>query len=106
MAATKTNRAKENHPKTIASIRARQLLNRLTAFALNEDEKCVNTDKKVEGQKVEMSAAQVTAALGVVKKAIPDLSATTFDGRLDANVTLESKTTPELDARIAELEGK
>lgn len=84
MAAPKTNRNKEGHKKTIDKIRSTQLLNRLTAFALNEDDTCSPTP----GTKIEMSAAQVTAAGLVIKKAIPDLSSVTMDANVDANVTI------------------
>ena len=84
MAAPKTNRAKDKHKKTIDKIRATQLLNRLTQFALNEDDPC-NSEP---GAKVEMSAAQVTAAGLVIKKAIPDLSAVTLEAEIEANVAI------------------
>lgn len=103
MAAPKRNRTKEHHAKTIASIRASQLLNRLTAFALNEKETAVNKDKGEEDQRVVMSAAQVTAALGVVKKAIPDLSATTIDADVRNKHEFEGLSESELDDKIKDM---
>lgn len=35
--------------------------------------------------KVEMSTSQVTAALGLLKKVVPDLSHQTLDGTVDVN---------------------
>jgi len=68
MAAPKTNRMKERHGPTIDKARTTQLVKRLISFALNENDDA--------DQKVEMSSVQVTAALGVIKKVIPDLSST------------------------------
>lgn len=86
MAAPKTNRMKERHQPTVDKARATQLVKRLTSFALNENDEA--------DQKVEMTSVQVTAALGVIKKAIPDLSATELsnpDGTLQPilNITHE-----------------
>ena len=53
--------------RTRAKIRTSQLINRLTLF--------------VNG-KVEMSAAQVTAALGLLKKTLPDMIATEHSGEV------------------------
>lgn len=80
MAAPKRNRMKEGHQPTIDKARTTQLVKRLISFALNEDEKSVNKDKGTPGKKVEMSSTQVTAALGIIKKVIPDLSATELSG--------------------------
>jgi len=88
MAAPKRNRMKEKHKKTIDSLRATQLLKRLTAFALNEDEKSVNKKYIGDNIKVEMSSAQVTAAGLVIKKVIPDLSAVTLSGDEDNPVAI------------------
>lgn len=57
--------------KTRERIKASMLLNRLEKF--------------VEGE-VELSPAQVTAALGLLKKVVPDLQAVTLDGNVDHNV--------------------
>lgn len=53
--------------RTRAKIKTSQIINRL--------EKLVNGD-------VEMSSQQVTAALGLLRKTLPDLSAVTLDGRM------------------------
>ena len=58
-----------NHDsKTREKIRTSQLINRLEKFVLNEDG-------------VELTTGQVTAALGLIKKTLPDLAQ--FDGKLD-----------------------
>lgn len=95
MAAPKRNRTKEGHKKTIDKIRSTQLVNRLTSFALNEDDHSSPTP----GVKVDMTPAQVTAALGVIKKAIPDLSAVTMEADVDASLTITEivLTAPSLD---------
>lgn len=49
-------------------IRATQILNWLTAYALGE-------------KKGKVDPARVTAALGVLKKALPDLAATELTGK-------------------------
>lgn len=40
--------------------------------------------------KREMSSTQVTAGLGLLKKALPDLSAVTIDGNVDSTVTFKT----------------
>lgn len=62
---------------TREKIRASQLINRLTDHALGE---------------VEMSSTQVTAALGLLRKAIPDLSA----------AEIKQETTHRYVARVPE----
>ena len=55
----------EHDERTRAKIQTSQIINRLNAFVSGD---------------VEMTPAQVTAALGLLKKTIPDLSATTIEG--------------------------
>lgn len=66
-------------PEVADQIRARiqtsQLINRLTNYAL--DGKDPKTKKPIE-----MSTAQVAAALGVLRKSLPDLSATEHSGSI------------------------
>lgn len=72
-----TMAARKNLPhsdRTREKIRASMLLNRLEKF--------------VEG-KVKMNAPQVTAALGLLKKVVPDLQAVTHDGNIDHKVVGE-----------------
>ena len=57
-------------------IKTSQLLNRLTDYALGNKV----TVKGGEEKEIEMTAPQVTAALGVLKKALPDLKATEHSG--------------------------
>lgn len=58
---------------TRKKIQASQLINRLTDHILG---------------KVELTSTQVTAALGLLKKTLPDLSNITLDGALDTRTTL------------------
>ena len=58
--------------RTRSAIRTTQLVKRLQAFALSE--------KDDADQKVEMTADQVRAALGLIKKTLPDLSSTILNG--------------------------
>lgn len=57
--------------RTRERIKASMLLNRLEKF--------------VEGE-VELNAAQVSAALGLLKKVVPDLQAVSLDGQVDHKV--------------------
>lgn len=61
--------------KTRERIKTSMLINRLTSF--------------VEGA-VELSPAQVTAALGLMRKTLPDLSATTLTGADDGPVQIKT----------------
>jgi hypothetical protein len=57
--------------ETRARIKTSQLLNRLTDHALGS---------------VDMSSTQVTAALGVLRKSLPDLTATEHSGKVDMGI--------------------
>ena len=57
-----------------SSIQTTQLCKRLNSFALGENDPCY-PDKKLE-----MSSDQVRAALGLLKKTIPDLAVTSHTG--------------------------
>ncbi len=59
-------------------IRASQLVNRLEDHVLGE---------------VEMTSTQVSAALGLLKKCVPDLQATELTGDPDAPVEMSLKVT-------------
>ena len=61
--------------RTRDKIKTSQLLNRLTSFGLGEKDPQTN-------KPVEMSSAQVTAALGVLRKTLPDLSNTELSGQV------------------------
>ena len=82
MAASKAprrNRTKPTDPafeKTRQKIRVSQILNRLEKHILGEQD----TKRKV----VKMSASQVTAALGLLKKVMPDLQSTEIKGEVTA----------------------
>jgi hypothetical protein len=68
-------------------IRASQLVNRLEEHVLG---------------KVDMTATQVTAALGLLKKCVPDLSAVEHSGTVDVN-PLAELTDDELAHTLAAL---
>lgn len=72
-------------------IRVTKLVKRLEQFALDE--------KDANGREVKMNAAQVTAALGIIKKAVPDLSAVELSGEVKTR-QMKELTDEEL-ARIA-----
>lgn len=71
MAARKTKHLPEEWRR---KIQTSMLLNRLTDF--------VNS-------KIELSPAQVSAALGLLKKSLPDLSATDIKAEHKGNLTIE-----------------
>ena len=58
--------------KTREKIRTSQLINRLTDHVLG---------------KCELSSSQVSAALGLMKKTLPDLQATEHTGQIDSEIT-------------------
>lgn len=66
--------------KTREKIRTSQLINRLEKFVLNEDG-------------IDLSPAQVSAALGLIKKTLPDLSqvdgSMKHDGQIVAQVVFK-----------------
>jgi hypothetical protein len=62
---------------TREKIQTSQLVNRLNAFALDEDDS------------IRMSSDQVRAALGLLKKTIPDLAVTSHTGPDGGAVTIE-----------------
>lgn len=68
--------------RTREKIQASMLINRLTNFVKGE---------------VELNAAQVTAALGLIKKVIPDLSA--VDVAMNAQVTIADYDLDRLNDR-------
>ena len=67
------------------AIQTTQLCKRLNAFALGENDP--QTDKPLE-----MTDGQIRAALGILKKTLPDLQATTLDGQLGINAVGELLT--------------
>lgn len=56
--------------RTRAKIQTSQIINRLQGFVNGE---------------IELSAAQVSAGLGLLRKTIPDLSATELSGKLEVS---------------------
>ena len=63
----------QHDENTRKKIQASQLINRLTDHVLKD---------------LELTATQVTAALGLLKKTLPDLSNVTLDGNIDSRTTL------------------
>lgn len=78
MAARKSDRISDEHRK---KIQASMLINRLTDFVKGE---------------VKMEPAQVTAALGLLKKALPDLQAITLSGDEENPITYTEVTSKVL----------
>ncbi len=58
-----------------SAIQTTQLCKRLNAFAMGETDPC-----SPNGKKLEMSDGQIRAALGLLRKTIPDLAVTTHTG--------------------------
>ena len=75
------------------AIKTTQLLKRLQLFALDE--------AGPQDEVVELSANRLRAIDTLLRKVLPDLSATT----IDAQVTMDNLTDEEVDARIATLTG-
>lgn len=70
----RTRLNKRHDEDTRAAIKTSQIINRLTNHVLG------TLKNEVTKEPTEMSASQVTAALGLLKKVIPDLSATNVQG--------------------------
>ena len=77
----------KNSERQRAKIRTTQICKRLEQFTLDE--------KDEAGQKVEMTSTQVTAALGLLKKTLPDL--TSVEGSLDLALTKHDESLGELE---------
>jgi hypothetical protein len=96
--AARTNKIRHDE-ETRAKIQTSQLINRLTNHVLG---------------KCDMAATQVTAALGLLRKSLPDLTATQHSGNLnvsheDALEQLDrppAGDTPEASGRSTALRGK
>jgi hypothetical protein len=57
-----------------------------------------------EGEKpVDLKSTQITAAIALIKKTIPDLQAVTLTGKNDGPVEIHNLTDDELDARLKAL---
>jgi hypothetical protein len=63
----------KHDPKTREKIQTSQLVNRLNSFVLN------GVDPKTK-KPIDMSREQVTVALGLLKKTLPDLSSVELKG--------------------------
>ena len=77
-----------NSERQRAKIRTTQLCKRLEGFALSEEDP--QTKKPIE-----MSPAQVNAALGLLKKTLPDL--TSVEGNFGLDITMHEKALDELE---------
>jgi len=98
MAAPKRNRMKSDdclHEKTRELAQTTQLVKRLRQYALNQ--------KDDMGQEVKLETGRIRAIEILLNKTVPNLTSTTFEGKIDATLTLEKLSEDELTARIAEL---
>jgi hypothetical protein len=64
----------KNDQRARDAIQTTQLCKRLNGFALGENDPCY------PGKKLEMTSDQVRAALGLLRKTIPDLAVTSHTG--------------------------
>lgn len=76
--------------ETRAKIQTSQLINRLQAYVLGE---------------VQLEPGQVTAALGLMKKTLPDLTATELSGDSDSPLAVEHITRTIVDPRNPDSSG-
>lgn len=72
--------------RTRAKIQASMLINRLQNFA---------------NGKVQMNAAQVSAALGLIKKVVPDLSSVSHEGEIGHNLRVTRLETVVVDPAVS-----
>lgn len=82
----------QHDAKARAKIKTSQIINRLNGFVLQE------ADQQT-GKPIEMTTTQVNAALGLLRKTLPDLTSTTL--KLDDDRELPELTTEELKAIVA-----
>ena len=83
--------------KTREKIKTSQLINRLNSFVLGE------VDGKT-GKPIEMSSTQVSAAIALLRKVLPDLQATQLTGEVQHNYALmpeEALTAEEWQKQFA-----
>lgn len=78
----------KHHQSVIDKIRTSQLVNRLEGFALNELDP--QSDKPID-----MSPAQVKAAIALLKKTMPDLSS--IEGAMDLTLTKHEEALKDLE---------
>ena len=78
MAATKTVPTKLQQEQTRAAIKTTQLVKRLQAFALGENEVTPNADG--ETKPVELDGARLKAIEILLRKSLPDLSSVSISG--------------------------
>jgi hypothetical protein len=81
--------------RTRSAIATSQIINRLNAFVLSQNDP--QTDKPVE-----MSQGQVTAAVALLKKVLPDLSS--VDGNMTHNHVSHDDALSEIEQVIAAAE--
>lgn len=82
----------QHDAKARAKIKTSQIINRLNGFVLQEPD-------HQTGKPIEMTTTQVNAALGLLRKTLPDLTSTTV--KLDDDRELPDLTTEELKAIVA-----
>jgi len=72
-----------------SKIQTSQLINRLNLFALGAPDPC-----SIHGKPIEMTDTQVRAALGLLRKTLPDLAVTELRGDPDRPVSIEFTWAP------------
>ena len=73
----------KNDQRARDAIQTTQLCKRLNSFALGAEDPCY------PGNKLEMSSDQVRAALGLLRKTIPDLAVTAHTGEDGGPLTIQ-----------------
>lgn len=76
--------------RTRSKIQTSQLCNRLNLFALG-----LPDPGSPNGKPVEMSDTQVRAALGLLRKTLPDLAVTTIEGSVEVTGGIDAPTRPK-----------
>jgi hypothetical protein len=76
-----------------SKIQTSQLINRLNLFALGAPDPC-----SIHGKPIEMTDTQVRAALGLLRKTLPDLAVTELRGDPDRPVSIEFTWAPAAQA--------
>jgi len=76
-----------------SKIQTSQLINRLNLFALGAPDPC-----SIHGKPIEMTDTQVRAALGLLRKTLPDLAVTELRGDPDRPLSIEFTWAPATPA--------
>lgn len=79
----------QHDERSRAKIQTSQLINRLNLFALGQPDPC-----SIHGKPVEMTDTQVRAALGLLRKTLPDLAVTELRGDPDRPLAISFEWAP------------